>query len=176
MKDFMELTPTFPIGSVTDCSIDSDAEFMAPSRLCKREMVPTEINYDTALVPMAESVLQDTPERGYGAAYLDVFVEDTPPGQVKSFAGVTDFDHCALVYAKAGAIKASNHHVKPIGKIVSVHQVHLYYEEVHPSNCLSEEQLRERLRFAQNTGFVLIGPDECFAMSMKTTWMALCEI
>lgn len=50
LKDFMELTPTFPIGSVLDCGHDVDANSLAISRLSKREMVPTEINYDTVLL------------------------------------------------------------------------------------------------------------------------------
>lgn len=165
LKDFMELTPTFPIGSVLDYGIGMDANSLATSRLRQREMTPTEINYDTVLVPMDESVLKDSPYCGYGAAYLDAFLEDCLPGCEKSFAGVTDFEHCALVYAKAGAIKTSVQTFKShAGKIVELHQVHLYYDEVHTSTPLSDEKMRERLRFAQNTGFVLIGPDECFAV------------
>jgi len=165
LKDFMELTPTFPIESVLDYGIGMDANSLATSRLRQREMTPTEINYDTVLVPMDESVLKDSPYCGYGAAYMDAFLEDCLPGSEKSFAGVTDFEHCALVYAKAGAIKTSGQTFKSHdGKIVELHQVHLYYDEVHTSTPLSDEKMRERLRFAQNTGFVLIGPDECFAV------------
>ncbi|WP_049764306.1 hypothetical protein [Polaromonas sp. JS666] len=164
----MELTPTFPIGSVLDCGHDVDANFLAASRLSKREIVPTEINFDTVLVPMAESVLKDTPHRGYGAAYLDVFLEDCLTGPEQHFAGVTDFERCALVYAKAGAIKTKGQSIRThAGKVLALHQVHLYYEEVHPSTTLSDADLRERLRFAQNTGFVLIGPDECLAVLTK---------
>jgi hypothetical protein len=145
--------------------MDLDAQAIMTSQLGKREFVPTEINYGTVLVPMTDSVLKDSPHRGYGAAYLDVFLEDCLPGSVMEFAGVTELDTCALVYAKAGAIRPKGEAVKGhIGKIVALHQLNLYFEEVRAYIPLSEEQLDQRLRFAQNTGFVLIGPDECFAV------------
>lgn len=48
-------------------------------------------------------------------------------------------------------------------KLVRLVQIPLYVEEVKPFQPLGEADLREREEFTRQTGFLLFGPDECFA-------------
>lgn len=135
------------------------------SALRSREMLPTQINFETVLVPMHESVMRDSSIAGYGASYIEALLEDFTPGQRIDFGGVSDFDNCALIYATCGDFKETGAAINKVAdKIIALHAVNLHFEEIKPFTPPSSEDMARRLRFAQNTGFVLVGPGECIAV------------
>jgi hypothetical protein len=131
----------------------------------QREFVPTEVNYDTRMVAMRDSLLAASTIAGSGAARLDALLNDSVPTQSESFAGIDDFERVSLVYVRSGTLKAASAwDPDSADAIVELRQVHLYFEEVGTGPLISEQDMRERLMFARSTGFLLLGPDECIAV------------
>lgn len=128
-----------------------------------REFVyDSKIDYGT-VVPVDQSSIAGTPAIGNGATILAEILRDFPPGQPKSFAGITDFERVAMVHMRHDTPGRVN------GKVKRLVQIPLYFQEVKAFQPIDAEHLRQREVFARATGFVLLGPDECLAVLQDST-------
>lgn len=126
-------------------------------QLKEREFVEGE--FSGLMVAMAD--IDDVgvqPNAGVAAANLLEILRDTPPGRAVQFAGISDFTRASLVHIRAHwpGKRGTN--------VLRIAQLPLYYAEVAPYTPLTAEVLRQRLVFARNTGFLLLGADECLAV------------
>lgn len=141
-------------------------------QLESREFVPELITHCTVLVPMAESSLGGSEHCGHGAFNLVAILSEIGLGQVKEFAGVTDFANASLVY-----VRGSKPGQQP-DSIDALRQIPLYFEEVRPFKQIGPDNMHKRLLFARLTGFLLIGPDECMAILRQREGMeyTFCDV
>jgi len=130
--------------------------------LATRELVPMQIDYETVLVPVGESLIAHSNYAGAGVRALLASLGVLPQGRTPSFAGVTDFEHATLVFAGSGTLK--NDSAVEAGQASGLRQIPLYYTEVKPFVQISDAHMQQRLRLLHNTGYLLMGPDECIAV------------
>lgn len=135
-----------------------DAIEDTPAIRASREFVEVGSN----MVRVPDSVLANEPCAGTGMAILGEILKDIDAGQVKTFAGITDFARASLIHFRG----VSGH--KPNSKLVRLVQIPLYYEEVKPFTPIDPDHMRQREVFARATGYVLIGPDECIAVLQQS--------
>lgn len=133
-----------------------------------RILVPTSVNFETTFVPVNQSHLVRLDPVQFGGSEVLQRI-----AKVALEVGIQLDDWMSirgtrLLYVAQGVSKQSDVHVLySTQDIVAIKQINLYYSEVVSTPAITTEDMARRLALAQKTGFLLMWPDEAWAVCRK---------
>ena len=138
-----------------------DMQTQTISPLVAREFAIDPTSFAGKLVQLCPKNASASYGYRHAASLLDELMHDKKTGLPSSFAGVSDRNTLSLIQLiDPEELTADTQY--------QVAQAQPYYKEVHESPFMREALLRQREEFARQTGFLLMGSDECLAVAKRT--------
>ena len=129
---------------------------ITPRHLAQREfMLDTDLRTSGLVKACATQTESDT-RIGRGASFLAYQLQRS-----HTYAGIHNMERACMILLPPHILNAQTH--------LQLAQIPLYFAEVRKYVALSESVMREREKFARQTGFLLLGPDECLAAVAKSS-------